>query len=412
MSLFAFFRDNARWLAVGMLLTAASGPGQTFFISLFAPEIKGAFGLSDGGWGLIYMIGTGASAVAMIWAGRLADRFRVRALGTAVLVLLALACVAMASNRWAWALPAVIFLLRFSGQGMVSHTGVVAMARWFVAARGKALFIAGLGFSLAEAGLPFLVTASLAHVAWEFVWLAAALLTVALIPILRSLTRSERAPQSLGQDEDAAGFDGRHWSRVQALRHWLFWAMAPTVLFPSMFGTALFFQQRHYSAVKGWDHIAFASMVPVYTLTVLAAMAASGLAIDRWGSLRLMPWVMLPMAAAFVLFGLAPDPAWLAPAFVLFGLSQGMNSTLPGAFWAELYGTRHIGAIKAAVAAVMVLGSALGPGLSGWLIDVGIPFPRQLPVIGGLLAVACLWTGLSLRLGLRHQSAPAQRLRR
>ncbi|MEM1366200.1 MAG: MFS transporter, partial [Pseudomonadota bacterium] len=44
-----FLRSNARWLAGGFLLTVLSGFGQTFFISLWAPEIKATFGLTDGG---------------------------------------------------------------------------------------------------------------------------------------------------------------------------------------------------------------------------------------------------------------------------------------------------------------------------------------------------------------------------
>ena len=102
-----FIRDNLRWLSAGMLLTFLSSFGQTCFISVFAGEIRAVFDLSHGEWGGIYTLGTGASAIVMVWAGGLTDHFRVRALGAAVLLMLAGACLIMALNHAAWALPLV-----------------------------------------------------------------------------------------------------------------------------------------------------------------------------------------------------------------------------------------------------------------------------------------------------------------
>ena len=154
MTFFQFLRENMRWLAAGALLSFLSSFGQTFFIAIFAGEIRAEFGLTHGQWGGIYALGTGASAVLMLWAGGLADRFRVATLGGRVLALLALACTAMALNPSVLLLPVVIFALRFTGQGMASHVSLVAMARWFIATRGRALAIATLGFQFGEAVLP------------------------------------------------------------------------------------------------------------------------------------------------------------------------------------------------------------------------------------------------------------------
>ena len=73
----------------GCVLTFMSSFGQTFFISIFAGEIRAEFGLSHGEWGGIYALGTLASAIVMVWSGGLTDRFRVRTLGPVVLVCLA-----------------------------------------------------------------------------------------------------------------------------------------------------------------------------------------------------------------------------------------------------------------------------------------------------------------------------------
>ena len=99
-SLHRFLVDNATWLATGVLLTFLSSFGQTFFISVFAGEIRSEFGLSHGAWGGLYTLGTTLSAIVMIWAGGLTDIFRVRVLGPMVLAGLVLAAVAMALNTW------------------------------------------------------------------------------------------------------------------------------------------------------------------------------------------------------------------------------------------------------------------------------------------------------------------------
>ena len=174
MALLRFLTENLRWLSAGVLLTFLSSFGQTFFISVFAGEIRAGFDLSHGEWGLIYTIGTSASAVVMIWAGALTDIFRTRALGAVVLSLLAGACLFMAFNGWAALLPAVIFALRFAGQGMASHLAIVSMSRWFVATRGKALSVATLGFSLGEAILPITFVSLMVFLDWRYLWVGAA----------------------------------------------------------------------------------------------------------------------------------------------------------------------------------------------------------------------------------------------
>jgi len=152
-----FIRQNAPFLATGALLSFLSSFGQTYFISIFGGEIRTAYGLSNGDWGIIYMIGTGASAAVMVFAGGLADKFRVRQLGITVVLLLGLSCLLMALTPVAALLPLLVFLLRFFGQGMTVHVSSVAMSRWFIATRGRALAVAAMGFMLAEATLPLIM---------------------------------------------------------------------------------------------------------------------------------------------------------------------------------------------------------------------------------------------------------------
>ena len=77
-----------------------------------------------------------------------------------------------------------------------------------------------------------------------------------------------------------------------------------------------------------------------------------------------------------------------------------MQGTATTAFWAVFYGTRNLGAIKAAAAALMVFGSAIGPGITGALIDLGIDFPDQMIPIAAFYFVGALMAGLGI---LRYQ---------
>lgn len=397
MSLISFISQNGRWLGAGAILTFLSSFGQTFFISIFAGEIRTTFSLSHGEWGAIYSLGTTAAAVVMIWAGGLTDLFRVRVLGPVVLAGLALACVALALTPAAWFLPVSVFLLRLFGQSMSSHTAVVAMTRWFVATRGRALAIATLGFSVGEAFLPMAFVGLLTVFDWHALWLVCAVVALTGAPILAWLLRTERTPQALAASDSSFGMDRRHWSRRNALMHPLFWLMVPSILGPSAFNTAFFFHQVHFAEIKGWSHLELVSFFPIYTSAAIAAMLAFGWGLDKVGSARLMPFFQLPMSVAFIAFSVSTDSIGALIGFLFLAITTGGNATLPNAFWAEFYGTRAIGSIKAAATAVMVLGSAIGPGITGYLIDLGVGLETQFQFIAiyFLITTAIMWAAVS-----------------
>lgn len=372
-----FLRANALWLGTGALLTFLSSFGQTFFISIFAGAIREDFGLSHGEWGGLYALATTVSAVVMIFAGGLTDRLRVRVLGPLVVVGLALAALSMSVVTTVWALGVTVFFLRLFGQGLIGHTAMVAMSRWFTATRGKAVGIAGLGFAVGESLLPITFVALLGVAAWRNLWVGAAIALLLLAPVIFVMMRQERTPQSFSASEGNTGMQGRNWTRVEVLRSPVFWLMVPAIIGPSAWNTSFFFHQVHLAEVKGWSHAALVAMFPLFTITGVAFLQFAGWAVDRFGSARLMPFYLLPSAAGFMLFAVAASPLQGAIGMLLMGASVGMSATLSSTLWAEAYGTRNLGSIRAMMAAVMVLGSAIGPGLTGALIDYGIDYAQQ-----------------------------------
>ena len=371
--------------------------GQTYFISIFSGEIRNTFNLSHGDWGIIYGFGTFASAIVMIWAGGLTDIMRVRKLGPMVLCALSTSCLFMAFNPVVALLPVVIFCLRLTGQGMSTHIAAVAMSRWFVNNRGKALSISNLGFSFGEAIIPLFLVSALIYFSWQKIWIIAALVTIFSIPILIWLLRQERSPQSIDAEDQSWGMNKLHWTRKKTISHPLFWFMMPAVIGQSAFNTAFFFQQVHFSEIKGWEHLSLVSMFPIYTGVAICMMILSGILLDKFGTAKLIPYFQLPMIIAFILFAFGETLYSALLGFIFLGITSGANTTLPNAFWAEFFGTKHLGSIKAAAAAAMVLGSAIGPALTGILLDFDISLNLQYVGISTFFIISSLlmWVGIS-----------------
>lgn len=389
-------RSEIRWLSSGFLLTLCSGFGQTFFIAIFAGYLKADLAMTNGQFGSLYTVGTLGSAALLTWAGKLADRLSVRWLGVGAMVGLSLSSLAMASVTSAWMLAFVLFGLRFFGQGMLSHVAMTAMARWFNRKRGRAVSIAALGFPASEAMLPPIAIAVISLVGWRLTWVAAAALLILLpMPVLIALLKRERIPTASPAAPDDRGPDPvrRDWTRGEVLKSRLFYALMPGVLAQPFIATGVFFNQVTIVEMKGWDLAWFAASFPVLAgVSVLSALVAGWL-VDRFGARRLLPSFLVPLGIAILVLTYATSPYVLPVFMALVGLTLGSSATIQGALWAELYGTGHLGAIRASTTAGMVFSTALSPGLIGILLDAGVALEAQLVAMAACCFIVALWMG-------------------
>ncbi len=371
-----FAIENRRILALGFLVAFSSSFGQTFFVGVFGPDLRAEFGLSHGDWSLIYMAGTLASALVLPLSGQLIDRLDLGVFTVAVFIGLAAACFVTVTTGHVALLVFAVFLLRQFGQGLMSLIAVTSMVRYFDANRGKAISLGSVGFSAGQAVLPFVAVLAIAAVGWRLTYAAAGLLLLMMVPVALWLLKGhdERHQRHLDALADPA-FEqaaGRQWTRAEVLRDPRFYVLLVSIVALPLIGTALFFHHLHLADVKGWTHGWITANYVVYAVATLATMLVAGYLVDRIGVLRLVPLHLLPLVFGLVVVAAFDAPLWASLYLLAMGVTTGLALTSVVAMWAELYGVRHIGAIKSLVSAAMVFASALGPPFMGVLIDAGV----------------------------------------
>lgn len=371
-----FILSNSRFLGFGMLLMFCSAYGQTYFISLFSAAIRQEFGLTHGDFGFYYFLGTIVSGFTVAWAGRFLDVIGLRQFTLAAMAGLFLGSLAMALVPVAALIPAIIFVLRLGGQGLMPLTAQTSMARYFARDRGKALSIATLGLPFSEAILPIVIVAAVAAIGWRWTWAAGTVVLVTVfLPLALLLLRGHdgrHARYLAGAQGGGSGGALAGWTRAQVARDYRFWLFAVSALQAGFTITGFFFHQIHLAEAKGWSLPYLAGTFPVYALMVVTTAFLSGPLIDRFTARRLMPIQLPPLALSVLVLALFDHPLAALAYMALAGFSIGFGHTLTNAVLAEMYGTAHLGAIRGLVTACSVCLSALSPLLFGLLIDDGV----------------------------------------
>lgn len=373
--------------------------GQTFFIALFSSDIRSAFGLSHGELGWVYMVATLASAATLVTTGKIVDLVPVAVVSTGVCIALALMCFGMAQVETVLGLGLVLFGLRLFGQGLMTHTAMTAMGRWYERERGRAVSITGLGHQIGEGVLPILVIALLATMSWTSLWQVAGVVVLFIAcPLTFLLMRVERLPRGTTFESDQP--QTRQYTRGEVLRDPIFWALCSTTLLPAFIGTSFFFHQQHIGDIKEWSYGFIAASFPLMAASNIVFALLAGVLVDRLSAVRLLPLYLLPLGVACLILYQFSAPTALLGYMVLLGASGGTANTLLGSIWPEIYGTQHLGSIRSLVMGGMVFSSALGPGVTGWFIDRGVSYPAQTLIMACVCAlgtITLIYTSRALR---------------
>ena len=379
----AFIKRNFRWIAGGFMLTYFSSLGQTYFISASVSEWQAAFGLSHGEFGRLYMFATLASALCLPFVGRLVDV--VPAHRTVALVAPVLAGASLLAG-YASSVPmlvAAVFMLRLFGQGMMTHIALTTTGRWFVAERGRAVSLVVLGHQGGEATIPLAFAALTIAYGYRVGWVAAAVaLLVVGLPFAYWAYHKPRVPHGQLSTEKKSSPEVRSWTQREVLRDPIFWILLTGVLAPAFIGTTIFYHQNYLTALHDWPPQLFATSLLVMALTTVGFALLTGAAIDRFGATLVLPVFLLPLASACFALAYSGPEITLFIVMVLLGVSYGISSTLFGSLWPEIYGLANLGAVRSITVSAAVLATAIGPGLTGTLIDRGMSLPAQMMFLG------------------------------
>ncbi len=373
-------RSNARFLVFGFLLAFCSSFGQTFFISLYADQIRVEYSLSHAGFGAYYSFATLLSAAVLLWTGPQIDRCELRAITTVVVIGLALGAALIAYTKIGILLFIALFLLRHCGQGLLSHISSSGTARYFDKRRGRALSLVIVGHAVGEAFLPVVAVSILAVVYWRSSWShVMVLLVFGLVPLVWWLLhdqpeRHRHYEHSLAaaQQPDAIDPVGRQWTRAEVLGDKTFYIVMVALLAPPFIGTGFLFHQVHVAAEKGWTLQWLAASYMSYALLSVAASLVTGVIIDRVGAVRLLPWFLLPLGLSMLSLALFTHPVATWVYMGAMGVCLGVVLPMIVALWAEVYGVKHIGAIRSLGTACAVFASSGSPIVFGFFIDYGI----------------------------------------
>lgn len=375
-----------RLLLFGLLMTFWSSPGQTFFISLFSGAIREDLALSHAQFGGIYSLATLASAAVVIWSGALVDRIPLRRLSSAVIIALAASTFVLSLSNSAILLLIALFLIRQFGQSLMMLIASTTLVRYIDSAKGKATALGGMGYHLAEAVMPSLVIFLLALIGWRASLQAASgFLLIAVLPLTWILLNKhrERYRQYLSEiaafnkSNDSAVANNtevkvkRQWTRKEVLRDKRFYLFMPAFLAHTIFFTGFIFHQIHLIETKGWSLSVWGSLFVMYAVIAIISKLATGVVIDKIGSIRLVPFVAVPLAIGLLLLSSSSHIAAGAGFLFLMSITTGMQTTLSAPFWSDLYGSKNLGSVKSLSSALIAFASALAPFAMGWFIDQG-----------------------------------------
>ena len=368
-------------LSLGLFLIFSSSVGQTFFISLFSGEIRNAFNLSHGMFGILYSVATLTSATLFFWLGKLTDQFNLTVLGLITLGILSGFSFLLSSAETLLILFLSLLGLRLFGQSMISHIAVTAMARWFSKKRGRALSVALMGHPIGEALLPSLITFFLFQYTWREIWIGiGTCIIIIFLPLVYWLGRRIKLNKHDSYNSKQTKSKKNlivSWNRSQVLKDLRFYQVLPGLLASPFIVTGVFFHQIHLIETKSWSITLLASSYPFFALSVIGVTFGAGWIIDRFGTVHLLRFFLLPLAFGLLLI-VATDKAFAIPIFmILMGASAGSATIIISTLWVELYGINYLGSIRSMFFSMVVLATSISPALIGLLLDTGVTLEIQ-----------------------------------
>ena len=388
---------NKKVIIFGFIFTFFSSFGQSFFLGLFNAPIRNELGITHGQFGNIYATATIFSSLLLIWVGKKIDEYQIIYYSLFVILLLFFSSLFFSFINSIIFLSIGIFLMRFSGQGLMSHTSTTTISRFFEKSRGKALSTIWFGLSSAEFILPVLVTYLFVIYSWRSVWQGIAIIVIIFLPFVVLNTIKQIKLDSREKDLDPKkNFKIKSWRRREVIKDYRFYIVSLNMLAMPWIATGVFVYQSFISDSKMWNIYTIPKAFMVYSLASIITLFFSGFLVDKFTSRKLIPIMNIPLLISmFVLFYYQQEIS----AFIflgLVGISNGLANVLGSSTWAEIYGVKFIGSIKALTTAFMVFSTAFGTAVFGLMIDNGFSI-ENIAFVSGIYIVISLFLLILIR---------------
>ena len=357
----------------GFIFTFFSSFGQSFFLGLFNTSIRNALSITQGQFGSIYASATLLSSFLLIWVGKKIDDIDIFRFAFFVTLLLSFSCFLFSKISSIIFLFIAIFLMRFSGQGMMSHTATTTISRYFTKSRGKALSTSWFGLSTAEFILPVLIVYILTITSWQNIWIYISILVLIILPttsfvLIKNLNFDSREELEEHEQKEKDIFQ---WKRIEVLKDYRFYIICLNMLAMPWIATGVFVYQSFITESKDWGTFVIAQSFMVYSILSVLTLLISGFLIDKFTSRKLLIFMNIPLLLSTLVLIFFNTPMTSFIFLGLIGISNGLANVLGSSTWAEIYGVKYIGSIKALSTALMVFSTAFGTALFGILIDQG-----------------------------------------
>lgn len=365
---FDFIKGNFKKLSFGWTLTFLSSFGQTYLISLYVTEISSEYAITEGSFGAVYAICTVLASFIMLSVGHTVDHISIKKVTAFTILCLAFSSILMGISYHIAFVFISLVGLRLAGQGMLSHISMTILSKFYDKNRGKALSFSTLGFSSGEIVLPLVLAFVIGWFDWRWAMIGSGILLLLYLVRLfftdlehfnKQLTVGRPSSLSLFKDFGSIINDKR------------FLILMPTSFAISFTATAVFFYQYVFVAQKGWSPQLYAAFFTGYAVMRLVFSLAGGLWVDKFTAKKMFRFYLVPINLGLLAFAFI-DSIFGALLFLLMmGITVGMSGTIKSSILAEVYGIEKLGAIRSLFTMFMVVSTALGPLIVGWMIDRG-----------------------------------------
>lgn len=375
-------------MSFGWLLTFLSSFGQTFLISIYVPEIIREFHLTEGSFGAIYAGCTVAASIIMLTVGHTVDHKPAKKVTAYTVSGLALSAILLGFSFNIFFLFIALMGLRLMGQGLLSHISMTIISKYFDKNRGKALSISSLGYSIGEAIFPVIIALLIAWFDWRVATIVSGIGLLLYLIRLHFTDLSEFDKQLSGTKRPSTWNMLKNYKSVVFERK--FGIMMPASFILSFSITAIFFYQYVFVENKGWSVQLYASFFTVYAITRLLFSIFGGMWVDKFTARKMFRWFLIPIILGLIPFAFMDSILGAFIFLIMAGITVGMSGTVQTSLIAEMYGTERMGAIRSVFTMFMVISTALGPLLVGFLLDLNIDFSYIMLMFIGLMTLVVL----------------------